>query len=94
MVSISISEAQDKIKELVEKVYNVGYRPFLLSIAESLGIEKFFAENTILNGKEAVEILIEGEDKDISDFYKMISSKFPNNAKVSEIKKKSIKAEL
>jgi len=77
-----------------EKVHNVGYRPFLLSIAENLEIEKFFAENIILNGKEAVEILIEGEDKDIDDFYKIISSKFPNNAKVSEIKKDEHKGRI
>ena len=41
------------------KVHDVGYRPFLLSIAESLEIERFFADNIKINGKEGVVILLD-----------------------------------
>jgi len=29
-----------------KKVHDVGYRPFLLGIAESMEIDRFFADNT------------------------------------------------
>ncbi len=66
-----------------ERVHNVGYRPFLLGVASSLGIKKFFADNIEIEGKQAVEIFV-GEKEEI--FLKMIKEKKPEYAIVSEIR--------
>ena len=44
-------------------MHDVGYRPFLPCIAESLEIERFFADNVYVDGKQAVEVLVEDEDE-------------------------------
>jgi len=36
-------------------MHDVGYRPFLLGIAGSLEIERFFADNVYVDWKQAVE---------------------------------------
>ena len=43
------------------RVHDVGYRPFLLGIAESLEIERFFADNTKIDGKKAVYVLVDSD---------------------------------
>ncbi|RLI79557.1 acylphosphatase [Archaeoglobales archaeon] len=68
------------------KVHNVGYRPFLLGLAETLGIKRFFADNVKVNGEEAVEILIEAPEEKINSFHELIKRKKPENAKVESIK--------
>ncbi len=63
----------------VGNVHDVGYR-FLLGLAESLEIERFFAENVYVNSKQAVEILVDcGEDK-LSLFIDLVKTKTPENA--------------
>ena len=44
-------------------MHDVGYRQFLPCIAESLEIERFFADNVYVDGKQAVEVLVEDEDE-------------------------------
>jgi len=67
------------------KVHGVGYRPFLLGIAESLGIKKFYADNIYVNEKESVEILLETDDETLNKFLKIVKAKFPEKALVKEI---------
>ncbi len=45
---------------IIGKVHDVGYRPFLLDLADSLLIDRFDARNVILKGKQAVIVLVEG----------------------------------
>ena len=68
-----------------EKVHNVGYRPFLLGIAESLGIERFYAENISIEGKQAIEVLIDTSKDQLNNFIKIINVQKPIGAKVSKI---------
>jgi acylphosphatase len=38
------------------EVHGVGYRLFLMDLAEEFGIEKFYAKNAMKNGVEVVEV--------------------------------------
>lgn len=67
------------------EVHNVGYRPLLLGIAESLGIERFYAENIVTEGEEAVEILIETDEERIDKFINLIKTKKPDKAHVKDV---------
>jgi len=67
------------------KVHDVGYRPFLLGLAESLEIERFFADNIFVNSKQVVEILIDGSEDKVSAFIELVKRKTPENADVEEI---------
>ena len=66
-------------------VHDVGYRPFLLGIAESLEIERFFADNVYVDGKQAVEVLVEDEDEKVKAFVELVKKKKPENAEVESI---------
>ena len=66
-------------------VYDVGYRPFLLGIAGFLGIERFYADNIVIDGKQAVEILIDSSEDKISAFIDLIERKKPEAAVVESI---------
>ncbi|MFQ6055960.1 MAG: acylphosphatase, partial [Methanosarcinales archaeon] len=68
------------------KVHDVGYRPFLLGKAEAFELERFFADNVFLNGKPAVEILIDAEESKIANFIEILEKVVPERAKVEEIK--------
>jgi len=67
------------------EVHNVCYRPLLLGIAESLEIERFFADNIKIDGKDAVYVLVDSSDEKVEEFIKMVRSKQPDNAKVEEV---------
>ncbi len=68
------------------KVHEVGYRPFLLGLAESFEIERFFADNVHVDGKQAVEILMDADEDRIELFLDMLKRKKPENAVVEDIK--------
>jgi acylphosphatase len=68
------------------KVHDVGYRPFLLDLADSLFIQRFDARNVVINGKQAVIVLIDGEENQVNQFIELIKSEKPENAIVEEIK--------
>jgi len=57
------------------KVHNVGYRPFLLDLAESLFIERFDARNVLIKGKQAVVVLVEGDDEQINQFVELVKKR-------------------
>ncbi len=68
-----------------EKVHEVGYRPFLLGIAESLELERFFADNTFEDGKEVVYVLLDCSEEKIKTFKEIVRSKLPESAAVNQI---------
>ncbi len=68
------------------KVHEVGYRPFLLGLAESLDIKRFFADNVYVSEKQGVEILIDADDDKVEAFLEMLKRKRPENAVVEDIK--------
>ena len=68
------------------KVHNVGYRPFLLDLAESLFIERFDARNVLIKGKQAVVVLVEGDDEQINQFVELVKKEKPEKAVVEDVK--------
>ena len=68
------------------KVHEVGYRPLLLGLAESFELERFFADNVHVDGKQAVDILIDAAEARIELFLAMLKRKKPENAVVEAIK--------
>ena len=70
---------------IMGKVHDVGYRPFLLGLAESLEIERFFADNVFVDGKQAVEILVDGEEDKVNAFIEALKRKKPENAEIEKI---------
>lgn len=49
-------------------------------------VDLFFADNVFINGKQAVEILIEDEESKIANFIEILEKEVPERAKVEEIK--------
>ena len=68
------------------KVHDVGYRLFLLDLADSLLIERFDARNVVIKGKQAVIVLIEGGEEQVKQFVELVKESKPENAVVEEIK--------
>jgi len=75
-----------KLKVTIKgKVHDVGYRPFLLGLAESLEIERFFADNFTVDGVQIVEILVDDADDKVELFAELVKKKKPDNAEVESI---------
>lgn len=71
---------------IMGKVHDVGYRPFLLNLAEYLFIERFDARNITIDGKQAVVVLVEGDESTINQFVEFVKAEKPENAVVEEIR--------
>jgi len=67
------------------KVHDTGYRPILFGMAEFLGIDRFYASNIMIDGKQAVEVLVDSTEEKISAFMELIRRKKPEDAAVEEI---------
>lgn len=67
------------------RVHGVSYRPFLLYVAESLGSERFCADNVTVDDKQAVHVLIEGDDARVARFIEFIKQRRPSGAEVEEV---------
>ncbi len=70
-------------------VHDVEYHPFLLGLAESLEIERFFADNIFVNGEQAVEVLVDDVDEKVSAFVEIVKVKRPENAEVKSVEVQS-----
>jgi len=68
------------------KVHNVGYRLLLLELADSLLIDRFDARNARINGKEAVVVLVDGDEDQLKEFVELVREEKPENAVVEEIR--------
>jgi acylphosphatase len=66
-------------------VHNVGYRYFLLNNADNIGLKGFSARNLRSNGKQYVQILVEGDDCQIQEFQETAKTQYPKAAKVAEV---------
>lgn len=63
------------------RVHDVGYRLFLLEIAESSSLISFQARNI----EDGIEVLIEGTDANINNFLRIAPTTFPERAEVEKI---------
>ncbi len=71
---------------IIGKVHDVGYRPFLIELADSLFIERFDARNVHVGGKQAVVVLLEGDKSQVEEFIRMVKSEKPEEAVVEEVR--------
>ncbi|MHB8117560.1 MAG: acylphosphatase [Methanothrix sp.] len=67
------------------KVHNVGYRYFLLNEADNLDLKGFSARNMKANGEQVVQILVEGDDNQVSEFQEIAKTRQPKAAEVAGI---------
>jgi len=56
------------------KVHNVGYRYFLLNEADNLGLKGFSVRNMKANGEHVVQILVVGDDNQVSEFEEIVKT--------------------
>ncbi len=67
------------------KVHDVGYRPWLVELAMSMGLKGFDVYNDEEDGQQMVIALIEADDRRIQRFLSTVNEKRPQLAKVSSI---------
>ncbi|ODS39173.1 MAG: hypothetical protein A7316_06260 [Candidatus Altiarchaeales archaeon WOR_SM1_86-2] len=68
------------------KVHDVGYRPFLLEKAQELCIPRYYAKNIKENSEEIIEVSLDGEEDQITEFIEFVNNNYPPKAVVSETK--------
>ncbi|HPT19062.1 MAG TPA: acylphosphatase [Methanothrix sp.] len=66
-------------------VHDVGYRAFLLEAGEDLGLSGFQARNLVEDGRQAVAVLLEGEQDCLAEFQRIARAQKPEKAMVSEV---------
>ncbi len=67
------------------KVHDVGYRPWLVELAMSMGLKGFDVYNDEEDGQQIVMALIEADDRRVQKFLSAVNAKRPSLAKVSSI---------
>jgi len=67
------------------KVHDVGYRPWLVELAMSMGLKGFDVYNDEEDGQQMVIALIEADDRRIQRFLGTVNEKRPLLAEVSSI---------
>jgi len=72
-----------KIKIVGPKVYDVGYRYFLMSNAMDLNLSGFHARNRPGGKEQEVIALVEGDEVAIGDFKSLTETNRPSGAEVS-----------
>ncbi len=78
-------ETKKKITITGKKVHDVRYRPFLLGVAESLEMSRFFADNIFINKKQVVNVLVCSSEENVNAFIEVASSKFPDESNVEKV---------
>lgn len=67
------------------KIHDVGYRPWLVEFAMSMGLKGFDVYNDEEDGQQIVIALIEADDRRIQKYLSAVNTKRPPLAKVSSI---------
>lgn len=70
------------------KVHDVGYRPFLISLADEFELDGIGVRNIEVEGKQAVRIKAEGEEECVQEFEEAVKTRRPNGAVVSAVESK------
>jgi acylphosphatase len=76
------------------KVCGVGYRPFLLLTALSLGIEKVYAYNVLVEGTEKVIVHLQSDEGKLNSYANVIKSSTPEHARVDRIEETDYQGEV
>jgi acylphosphatase len=83
-----------KITIIGPKVYDVGYRYFLLAKASRIKLKGFEAFNQIASGVQQVEVLVEGDEGKVVEFISAIQADKPPGSEVSDISSSSYEGEV
>jgi acylphosphatase len=67
------------------EVHDVGYRAFLLEAAEDLGLSGFQARNITEDARQAVAVLLEGQESALAELQRIARTQKPEKAIVSDI---------
>lgn len=81
----SINKMKLRITITGPKVHDVGYRPWLVELARSMGLKGFDVYNDEEDGQQMVIALIEADDRRIQRFLSTVNEKRPQLANVSSI---------
>ncbi|MBN1322687.1 MAG: acylphosphatase [Methanotrichaceae archaeon] len=76
------------------RVWDVGYRPFLLMKAIGVGIRKVFAYNLDVDGGQAVMVQVSGESDALDRFVQLARSCHPVHAQVSTIEVRDFEGDV
>jgi len=68
-----------------QKVHDVGYRPFLISLANDFDIQRFAVKNAVVEDKQVVIAKIEAEEAQFNEFMDAVRVERPQKAEVSSI---------
>ncbi len=68
-----------------EKVHNVGYRLFLMDLADDFLLTCFSAKNKVKEGKQIVEVLAGGKRCGVEKFISLAKKEYPPNSKVAKV---------
>ena len=82
---MAVMNEKKKIIISGENVHEVGYRLFLMDLADELLIPNFSAKNIKKDGKQTVECLVGGDKEKIEKFVVLAKENFPENAKIDNI---------
>jgi acylphosphatase len=74
-----------KVKIVGLRVHDVGYRPFLIALADEFAIQKFEVHNSVAEGRQLVIAKIEADDDQFQAFMDAVRSRKPKKAEVSDI---------
>lgn len=74
-----------KITIIGSKVHDIGYRPFLIAMADEFELDGFRVRNTTVDGIQAVLTKAEGEDDCIGEFEEAVKIRRPEGAVVSSV---------
>lgn len=77
-----------------QKVHDIGYRPYLLGLAESMEIERFFVDNIFLNDKQVVYALVGSAKEKVDSFVEIASSKYPEKSDVDKVEVEDYKGNV
>jgi acylphosphatase len=80
------SKMKLKITITGPKVHDVGYRPFLIALADESELDGIGVRNIEVEGKQAVRIKAEGEEEYIREFEETVKTRRPEGAIVSDVR--------
>ncbi len=71
---------------IIGKVHDVRCCLFLVNQADSLLINRFDARNVVIDGKQALVVLVEGDEEQVEEFVEFVKANKPEGAVIEEIK--------
>ncbi len=75
-----------KITIIGSKVHDIGYRPFLIAMADEFELDGVGVRNTEVEGKQAVRVKAEGEEECVREFEEAVKTRRPEGSEVLSVR--------